>query len=237
MNFTDQIKNHALEDAPNEACGLVFGASGVFTAVPYPNSHLPEKERTAAFRIDEKSVLAALKSKMLIGIYHSHTDDMEDFSDTDKAISEEFQIPSYLYLVKSDKFKVFNPSGNRPPLIGRPYIPFVYDCITAVRDWYREKLGIESNEPEYTQEECVTGKITGIPEYFLSHGCKPVSKVRENDVVCMMIRCHAAPNHMGVILPDGTMFHHMYNRVSQVVPYGGIWQRCTSLIFRHPKFL
>jgi cell wall-associated NlpC family hydrolase len=39
-------------------------------------------------------------------------------------------------------------------------------------------------------------------------------------------------NHAGVYLGDGKMLHHMYAKLSEVVPYGGFWRDRTMMTLR-----
>ncbi|MBI0320618.1 C40 family peptidase [Streptomyces javensis] len=41
------------------------------------------------------------------------------------------------------------------------------------------------------------------------------------------------PNHAGIYLGDGQMLHHLYGRLSEAAPYGGMWSERTRYIVRH----
>lgn len=238
MLFTDQIREHALKDAPNEACGFIFRENGAYIARPCTNvCQLPAENPAKAFRMPDNEVLSALRSKALVGLYHSHTNDFKEFGEADIKVSETLELPSYLFLVPSNQFKVYYPKGQKIPLLGRPYVPFIHDCIEVVRDFFKETHGIDSPRLNYAIGEEFTGKKNGIADYFTEMGCKPVSIARENDIVLMMIRCHNFPNHVGVLMKENMLLHHPYGRSSTTDPYNGFWKKCTSGIFRHPQFL
>lgn len=55
---------------------------------------------------------------------------------------------------------------------------------------------------------------------------------KRGDIILMNIKSKV-PNHAGVYLGDGQMLHHMMNRLSCTVPYGGMWSERTCMIVRH----
>jgi hypothetical protein len=51
-------------------------------------------------------------------------------------------------------------------------------------------------------------------------------------MILMQIRSPVT-NHAGIYLGDGQMLHHLHGRLSETVPYGGMWAERTRCIVRH----
>jgi proteasome lid subunit RPN8/RPN11 len=238
MYFTDVIREHALRDMPNECCGLIFQENGFYIARPVENVYEPSKDRPERFRMPVNDVLSAIRSKALIAYYHSHTSDSSAFSLTDMAVANEFGLPAYLYCVGTDEFRLYEPTGQKPGLISRPYVPMLYTCVSAVIDWFKEKYDIDLPEIEYTEADAISGRriASGIAEYF-KNDFKPVSKVRPGDIPLMLIKTHNYPNHVGVITPEGELFHHLYQKKSRIESFDGYYKKCSSVVFRYKNFL
>lgn len=94
------IERHALEEFPNECCGLL-----VNDRIIKCNNIAKDKDKF--FEIDPKDYLRATKEGLIKAYYHSHTEDNEEFSAIDKAISLSHQIPLIMFFVKNKEFKIY----------------------------------------------------------------------------------------------------------------------------------
>jgi proteasome lid subunit RPN8/RPN11 len=99
----DVMIRHALEDVPNECCGLLGGTSGVIAEVylaqnaeksPYRFSIDFKEQR----RLEEKMVM---KGEELLGFYHSHTGSPARPSPTDIRMMTAFFGPPIVHFVVS----------------------------------------------------------------------------------------------------------------------------------------
>ncbi len=99
----DVMIRHALEDVPNECCGLLGGTSGVMAEVylaqnaeksPYRFSIDFKEQR----RLEEKMVM---KGEELLGFYHSHPGSPARPSPTDIRMMTAFFGPPIVHFVVS----------------------------------------------------------------------------------------------------------------------------------------
>ena len=77
----NHIKKHALEENPNECCGLIFESDGITKACRAKNTSTDKKRSFAVDTVDyyKASLLGDVQA-----IYHSHSNGNPDFSIKDK---------------------------------------------------------------------------------------------------------------------------------------------------------
>ena len=77
------IKKHALEENPNECCGLIFESDGITKACRAKNTSTDKKRSFAVDTVDyyKASLLGDVQA-----IYHSHSNGNPDFSIKDKEL-------------------------------------------------------------------------------------------------------------------------------------------------------
>jgi hypothetical protein len=104
INF---IRNKSLEDFPNETCGFIVKENHNFLCIPATNI---AKEKEINFQISTFEYLK-IKNKYnkIHYIYHSHTNDLEDFSNIDENTSNFLLIPFILYFLKKNQIKIYEP--------------------------------------------------------------------------------------------------------------------------------
>ena len=102
-HLTDEIVRHALDDRPNECCGIIGGhgdrAETVYRASnaensPFRYSIAPSEQLQLINRIDEAG-------EQLVGIYHSHTKTEPFPSETDVNLASGW--PDAIWLIISLK--------------------------------------------------------------------------------------------------------------------------------------
>lgn len=104
------IREHALEELPNECCGLLVsdrdGEVQVFKC--HNSSELNHKEH---FSISPEEYLVATTLGKISAVYHSHpiTYAKAQFSDFDKQVSQSNKIKSILYDITSNEFLEHSP--------------------------------------------------------------------------------------------------------------------------------
>jgi proteasome lid subunit RPN8/RPN11 len=72
--FRDMMIAHALQEVPNECCGLLLGRDGVVERVVAMKSDPPAPDRYYMDPVQQVEVFAEMQKhgQSLIGIYHSH---------------------------------------------------------------------------------------------------------------------------------------------------------------------
>jgi proteasome lid subunit RPN8/RPN11 len=83
--FRDMMIAHALEEAPNECCGLLLGRNGVVERVVAMKSDPPAPDMYYMDPVQQVGVFEEMQTlgQSLIGIYHSHPQGPAGPSDTD----------------------------------------------------------------------------------------------------------------------------------------------------------
>ncbi len=115
----EEVIAHALEESPNEACGLLAGRAGRVEEV-YP---LPNVEKSPfRYRADPEAQFRAMvdieeKGLEILGIYHSHPSFPPYPSATDIEMA---YYPEAVYLIISlrdperPQFRAFSLAGDQP---------------------------------------------------------------------------------------------------------------------------
>ena len=112
MEMLTDIKAHAHKDSPRECCGLIVE---VFKDHPSQekyflyrcNNSAEDKENNFLIQVPE--YVMAEQHGEVIGIYHSHTQNYEEFSEVDKTMSERLELYNLLYILEKDKFILLDP--------------------------------------------------------------------------------------------------------------------------------
>jgi len=102
MRFSQELRGqivaHALEDAPNECCGLVGGGAGAAATVYHARNAEESPLRYSVHPSDQFSIMERMEEagEELVGIYHSHTVSAAYPSQTDINLAEGWPEPLYL---------------------------------------------------------------------------------------------------------------------------------------------
>lgn len=233
MTLKEQIRAHALKDAPKEACGFVVEISGSVCAWEVPNiSEMPEH----FFAIDPAKYLEARSKGKLLAYYHSHPSGSV-VSEADKSVSERLALPLYTYRIPQDDLQLYTPNGYAVPLEGRTFVPFVHDCVNLVIDYYRTVLKIHLADFPRTMSDLSNGYANLGQLMQKSRFHLVVDSPRQHDILLMRLGSCEFCNHAGVLIDGQTMLHQLMNRVSERTVYGGYWRRNTDSIWRHQSLL
>ena len=109
-NIKQVIREHALEELPNECCGLlVDDEHGEVQVFKCRNSS--EFNRKEHFSISPEEYLVATTLGKISAIYHSHpiTYEKAQFSEFDKKVSQNNNIKSILYDITQNEFLEHSP--------------------------------------------------------------------------------------------------------------------------------
>lgn len=123
-------------------------------------------------------------------------------------------------------------------MIGLPYKPEVNDCLQAIRRRFND-LGITIRDYAFPSDFWDYGDSM-YERFFAEEGFYEVDsdtwKPQENDVLLVPGSTMVSfPTHAGVIVEDNMIYHHYTGRLSELVPFKGVW-RTPTVILRHRDF-
>lgn len=222
------IQLHAAQVYPHECCGLIIRAGRQRRYIPCENTH---DKPADCFRISAEAWADAEDTGEVLAVVHSHPDAGPHASAEDLKQCHESGLPWVIMSWPSGEYTVTTPADT-PPLLKRPFIHGSWDCYGLIRDWYKQERGIELPDFERTDNWWTRGENLYVRHYaeagFYSHA----GELQPGDIILMQYKADEI-NHAGIYLGDGKMFHHMYGRLSEVVPYGGMWRDRTLLTLRY----
>ena len=233
LDWQLKAQEHAKTCMPEEACGLVYIYKGKTKYKPCENISISPKQ---TFIINPKEYANIEDKATIIAVFHSHPFEQPYPSAADKTICEKFKIPWYIYSVSLNKWYDFKPSGYKAPLVGREYVFGVHDCWSLIRDYF-ETINITLrdwdrpiNPQDFTDnpyfENCF--EKTGFREL------KPEESLKEND--CLLFSLNSTGlNHIGVLLQNQMILHHIEGRLSSRDFYGEWLMKCTGKRIRYVK--
>lgn len=225
------IANHAHGASPEEACGVVINGK----AIALTNTH-PSPSRAFAIAASDYAAMDELGE--IEAVYHSHpAGSVNGFSADDIASCKQSNVPWIVFVNKSGDFYYADPTGNAP-YEGRQWIYGIHDCYALLRDFYGREFGIALDDfPRGREGEWETDEWRMFEQHYASQGFVVVDRAeRKGDFLLMQIGA-PSPNHAGVLLEDGTFYHHLINRRSERAVYGGYWAKITTKVLRHKELL
>jgi len=232
------IQAHAVADYPRECCGLIVAAAGGEAYVACRNVATTPSEH---FRLPAEDYADAEDLGEVLAVVHSHPNASAAPSDADRVMCEASGLPWHIISVgqvtgaepECGDLQTLQPSGYVPPLVGRQFAHGILDCYTLVRDFYARELGIQLSQYEREDDWWDKGQDLYSMDRLRAEGFDLIGdEPRRGDMVLMQIRS-PVPNHAGVYLGGGQMLHHLADRLSEVITYGGMWAERTRYIVRH----
>lgn len=234
MEFIDNIIKQANANPREEICGFVIQrALNMLEAFPTANA---AENREEHFQILPQELLRAKNTGNLLAVYHSHWDRPAIPSEADISNSEEIGLPFYIYSLLDQRLVCYVPSTlEKLSVVDRPYLPLVYNCMTLCIDYYEKTLGIPMTklETDYSETFVMSRKLM---DYAKSNGFVRMGDPRPGDIVVMNLN-NSVPDHTGIYLEHGDLFHHLLERRSERTVYGGIWAKATCYFLRHSSLL
>ena len=240
MILSDEVKQqfiqHAQRDAPREACGLVAVvkgkqryyeckniAKGINDFILDPRDYI---------RIDD---LVSHDSGDIVAVVHSHPVSDSRPTMADRVGCETSGLQWDIFSLKTKLWHSFTPSGYVAPLIGRVFKHGVFDCYSALRDWYGQRLNINLPDFERQPEWWKKGDNL-LMENFASAGFTEVvdGSIQVGDVFLMNISS-VVVNHCAVYIGNDQVFHQMMNRLSSREIYGGWLKKNTRMVLRNKR--
>lgn len=232
----NDIRKHAIDEYPAEACGLIAIIKGKERYLPCRNI---AEAGNAGFIMHPQDLIKAEELGEVVGIVHSHPKANNKMSEADKVQCSKDVLPWYIIsvieqdgeLVASDIAR-YEPDGYQAPLVGRVFVHGVLDCFTLLQDYYQRELNITLPDFERADDWWNKGQNLYM-EHFRDAGFEPIKgDIQMHDIIIMQVRS-PVPNHAGVYIGDMQVLHHMYGRLSTRDIYGGYFQEITRMIVRH----
>ncbi|WP_439444430.1 C40 family peptidase [Xanthomonas translucens pv. translucens] len=231
------IQAHAVAEYPRECCGLIVATADGERYVPCRNTAATASEH---FRLPGDDYSAAEEQGEVLALVHSHPNAPAAASDADRVMCEASGLQWHIVSVgqidgapECGEVQSIQPSGYVAPLIGRQFAHGILDCYTLIRDFYARNLGIQLAQYDRADNWWDNGGDLYALDRLRAEGFEEIQgQPRRGDMILMQIRS-PVPNHAGVYLGDGQMLHHLAERLSARVPYGGYWAERTVRIVRH----
>ena len=231
MSWKDVALAHAKEQEPKESCGLLINIKGKEKYFACKNL---SNWSNQCFIIDPIDYAKAEDTGKILAVIHSHPTTQPIASQADMISCEDTNLPWHIVNPKTEKWGYYEPSGYKPPLIGRHWVWGVTDCWALVRDWYKEKKGITLRDWErpITPEEFIADPMfercawrTGFRQL------RPEEKLENGDLLFMSILTTGL-NHVAIFI-DGDVLHHLADRISCKEPYNEWLLKCTGMRLRY----
>ncbi len=104
QNLVDEIVAHALEDRPNECCGMVSGSDGVATEVFRARNALASPFSFDMEPSDQFGIYTTIEDRgeEILAIYHSHTKSPAEPSQSDRNNARSWPDPVWLIVSLAD---------------------------------------------------------------------------------------------------------------------------------------
>ena len=231
MSWKQDALVHAKEQDPKESCGLLLEIKGKEKYFPCKNLSTYSQQ---CFIIDPNDFIKAEESGNILAVIHSHPVTPPIASQADKISCENSELPWHIVNPKTEQWGYYEPSGYKPPLIGRHWVWGITDCWALVRDWYKETKGIVLRDWDRptTPEEFIAAPMfercawrTGFRQL------RPEEKLQNGDLLFMSIMATGL-NHVAIFL-DGDVLHHLADRISCKEPYNQWLLKCTGMRLRY----
>ena len=231
MSWKDVALAHAKEQDPKESCGLLIEIKGKEKYFPCKNL---SNWSNQCFIIDPVDYAKAEDTGKILAVIHSHPTTQPIASQADMISCEDTNLPWHIVNPKTEQWGYYEPSGYKPPLIGRHWVWGVTDCWALVRDWYKETKGIILRDWErpITPEEFIADPMfercawrTGFRQL------RPEEKLENGDLLFMSILTSGL-NHVAIFI-DGDVLHHLADRISCKEPYNEWLLKCTGMRLRY----
>ncbi len=104
QDLADEIIAHALEDRPNECCGMVSGADGTATEVFRARNALASPYSFDMEPSDQFGIYTTIEDRgeEILAIYHSHTKSPAEPSQSDRNNARSWPDPVWLIVSLAD---------------------------------------------------------------------------------------------------------------------------------------
>jgi proteasome lid subunit RPN8/RPN11 len=206
------IKNQSLKDYPNETCGFIVEDKGEFRCIPCKNIAQNSIEN---FKISPKEYLEIKRKYMnILYIYHSHTNNNDNFSELDKNCSENLCVPIILYYLNTDLIKIYEPLNIKKEYTGRFYKHGEYDCFKLIEEFYKKEKSIEFKyDKEFYKKSLEEMDIKNELIKFYNHNNFNIIDNKElelHDILLIDAFGENKPKHFALYMGDNKILHSLF---------------------------
>lgn len=226
-DWREDALQHALRDAPREACGLVVVRKGREVYRPCRNMAV----QTDQFVLCPDDYEAAEAEGEVVAVVHSHPNASPLPSQADQVSCEATGLEWHIVNVPTGNWHSFKPTGYIAPLVGRVFSHGVLDCYAIIRDWYKQERGIDLLDFDRHDGWWERGGNLYL-DNFGKAGFERCDSLHDGAVLLMQIGS-PVPNHAAIYLGDNMILHHIQGRLSSRDMHGGYWQKHTTHILRY----
>ena len=222
---------HALAEAPREACGLVVVVKGRERYWPCRNLATDQD----FFVLDPEDYAAAEEAGEITAVFHSHPKSTAQASQADLMACEKSGLKWYICNPGTEMWSEIEPQGYKAPLIGRQWVWGVSDCWTLVRDWYKETLDLDLPDWRRPATMLEFHQAPMFEACFAEAGFVDLGleKPEYGDAILMSLDGSPGLNHVGVYVGDQTVLHHLRGRLSSRDLLGEWLLKCTGRVLRY----
>ena len=231
MTWKDAALKHAKEQDPKESVGVLIVIKGKEQYYPCNNLSTYSQQ---CFILDPEDYVKADALGEITAIVHSHPVTPPSPSQADKVSCEQSGLKWHIVNPKTETWGYCEPTGYKPPLIGRQWVWGVTDCWSLVRDYYKEQLNIQllDYQRPTTPQDFLDNPL--FEQYAERTGFRELNKdekLQKGDVLLMSI-LHPTLNHVAIFLGDDIL-HHLADRLSTREPYNEWLLKCTGKRYRY----
>ena len=231
MTWKDAALKHAKEQDPRESVGVLIIIKGKEQYYPCNNLSTYSQQ---CFILDPEDYVKADALGEITAIVHSHPVTPPSPSQADKVSCEQSGLKWHIVNPKTETWGYCEPTGYKPPLIGRQWVWGVTDCWSLVRDYYKEQHNIQllDYQRPTTPQDFLDNPL--FEQYAERTGFRELNKdekLQKGDVLLMSI-LHPTLNHVAIFLGD-EILHHLADRLSTREPYNEWLLKCTGKRYRY----
>ena len=213
LSIKNKIREHALEEAPRECCGIIVNNVKVMrcrNVAPKPMDH---------FSLNPLDYMKASREGDINAIYHSHLDE-EKFSPNDIINSQTHEINYILYNIKNNAFSEFDPSIKKTSIHSTSFKTGISDCMTLVINYYKENFDIDLSDLNFLRmkedwserDPLLIQKIIELNRANHSDLFEEVdfleTTLQKHDIISLEYIKGKGACHTAVYVGSGNIFHH-----------------------------
>lgn len=234
------IHRHAMQDFPNESCGLIVKVGRKSQVVRCKNV---ADDPRRFFVMDADDQQRAEEMGEVIAVWHTHPNGRPVPSEADRAGCTATELPWFITAIwkEGEDFRMSDTTVTLPdpdfkmPYLGRPYVFGVFDCYSLVTDYMEGEFGIVMDKKLHSRIPKWWEKgINFFGDEYDALGFNRLidQEPQPGDLFLMQIGA-TVPNHIAVYLGDDMILHHCHDRLSSRAVYGGFWDKHTTHHLRH----